>query len=681
MKVSLNWLTDYVDVSMSVQELAGVLTRIGLKVEAMEQTPSDVVLDLDVTCNRPDCLGHLGVAREVAAAMGLEIRPPGEVPQPQHAAAWRPQTVQVKVSGKASELTSVEVMAPDLCPRYTARVIRGVKVGPSPSWMVERLGAVGIRSINNVVDVTNYVMMEYSQPLHSFDFDKLAGRRIIVRRALGGELIVSIDQTRCTLDESMLVIADAEKAVAVAGIMGGLNTEVTVDTAKVLLEAAVFDPLSVRRTSRKLALMSESNYRFERGIDPVAVDAASLRACQLICQLGGGTLADGLVDVWAKPHVPPRLTLRPQRCNALLGVEVPAERQVEILLRLGLSPEWSGGKIVCTIPPWRGDLRCEADLIEEVARLEGYDGIPLEQKVTHAVSVRSPLQQLRGQVAAAMSAAGFDETISIAFIDEREAKLFVGDRFTCVDPIVRRTNNVLRPTLLPSMLQACKTNQDVGVAEVSLYELASVFPPGESGPIGGERLELAMVTTRELAELRGALEAVAEAIASGLRLEIRPGRQAGMDDSAAAEVLLDAEPVGAMGQVSWEALEYYGLARPVAAATVNFDALAKRCEPVRRYEALPRFPAVRRDLSLIVDEAVTWRQLAEVIESVPQPTRVALDYVTTYCGKPVPQGRKSVTVAVTYRWAEGTLRGEQVDQQVAEVVEAAKEKLSAELRT
>jgi len=273
MNISLNWLTDYVDVSLPVKELGELLTRIGLNLEGVTETDTDIVLDLEVTSNRPDCLGHLGVARELAAATGVEFRPPtiGDLP----------------TSGVASELTSVEVVDPDLCPRYTARVLRNVKVGPSPNWLVERLDAVGLRSINNVVDATNYVLMEYSQPLHSFDYDKLAEHRIVVRRGKGGERMVSIDETTCTLDDSMLIIADAERPVAIAGVMGGLDTEVTEATTNVLIESAQFDPLSVRRTSRKLRLMSESNYRFERGVDPVGVDAASLRACQLILELAG----------------------------------------------------------------------------------------------------------------------------------------------------------------------------------------------------------------------------------------------------------------------------------------------------------------------------------------------------------------------------------------------------------
>jgi phenylalanyl-tRNA synthetase beta chain len=678
MKISLNWLREYVDISCSAEDLAKALTRIGLSCEEILQAPGDAVLNLEITSNRPDCLGHLGVAREVAAMTGVPLRSPKiKIP---------------KTGGKVGELTSVEVSAPDLCPRYTARLIRGVKVGPSPSWMVQRLEAVGLRSVNNVVDVTNYVLMEYSQPLHSFDFDKLAGRRIVVRRAKAGEEIVSIDGTRCRLDDSMLVIADAEKAVAVAGVMGGANTEVGGGTAHVLIESAQFDPLSVRRTSRKLALMSESNYRFERGVDPVGVEQASLRACQLIMELAGGELAEGIVDVWAKPFVPPTVALRPRRCDALLGIEIPPRRQMEILAKLHLSPRMEGDKIICTIPPWRGDLVREVDLIEEIIRLEGYDKIPVTDRITHSISADNPVDRVRRQAAAAAQAGGFDEALTLTFIEPAEAALFCDAPAVCVDSLVRKTDNALRPTLIPSLLRVCKTNQDAGNADVDLFEISAVFPPtpagrrGKPGPRGAmddEHLELAMVTTRDLAVLRGTLEAVVERLAGQVRLEVQPAAAKGMSNSASGNVLLDdkdGKAIGVIGVVAPEVLDHYGLARPVAAAAVRFDALLAAAQEAKVYQPLPRFPAVRRDLSLIVDEDMAWKRLAEAIAAVPQPMRVAVDYVTTYRGKPVAAGRKSVTVTLTYRAADQTLRSEQVDRQVAEVVEALRKGLAAELR-
>ena len=680
MKISLNWLTDYVDVSLPAGELAGVFKRIGLPVEETIATDTDVVLDLEVTSNRPDCLGHLGVARELAAAMGKPFT--------------APQIGTLPASGRTSELTSIEVLAPDLCPRYTARVICGVKVGPSPAWMVERLEAVGMRSINNVVDATNYVLMEYSQPLHSFDYDKLEGRRVVVRRAAGGEVLVSIDGTKCELDETMLVIADARRPVAVAGVMGGLNTEVSESTVNVLIESAQFDPLSIRRTSRKLQLMSDSNYRFERGVDPVAIDEASLRACQLIVASGGGSVAEGLVDVWAKPHAPAEVAMRPARCDALLGIEIPAERQEHILAALGLAPMRRGERITCTIPPYRADLTREIDLIEEVGRIHGYDNIPVGGQVTHAVVPDTLATRIRRQAGEALAMAGFDEAVTFSFVDAVEAELFGHGRHVAVDKLTRKTNNVLRPTLLPSLLSACKTNQDAGNDEVCLFEIAACFPaardPGDSGNGNdngnGKRLpdeytELALVSTDDLAELRGAMETLVEHLAPQASLTVSPLDHPHLAPGRAATVLLDGKAVGSIGQISEPILHHYGLERPIAAAAVRFQPLIDAAQLVRIYEPLPRLPAVRRDLSIIVDEPVTWQQLSEAIAGIDQPLRQSLAYVTTYRGKPVPSGRKSVTVALEYRAADRTLRREEVDSQVEEIIAAMRKDFSAELRS
>jgi len=668
MNISLNWLADYVDVSMPVDELARLCTRIGLNCEGIRRTDTDVVLDLEVTSNRGDCLGYLGVAREIAAATGAEFTPPTLKATP--------------AGGDVAEFTSVEVLEPQLCPRYTARVIRGVKVGPSPAWLVERLETAGLRGVNNIVDASNFVLMEYSQPLHCFDHDKLAEGRIVVRCARDDEQIVSIDDTGCDLDESMLVIADGHRPVAVAGVMGGLNSEVSDKTVNVLIESAQFDPSSIRRTSRKLGLMSESNFRFERGVDPVGVEEASRRACGMIVELAGGKSARGVVDVWARPYQGPRVTLRPARTCALLGFEISPRRQVEILDRLGLTPRTDGQVIVCTIPSHRGDLRCEADLIEEVARMVGYDEIPLRDKVIHEVIAQDPQQKIRAEIGRVLSAAGFDETITFTFVDAEEAVLFGASEAVCVDAIARRTNNALRPTLVGSLLRACKTNQDAGVGEVNLYELGSVFSrgSGEGEGLPVETVELALVSTRPLRDLRGAVEVLCGHIAPASALELKGGSVAGLARDASAQILLDSAPVGAVGQVAGEVLDYYGLVRPIAAATICLDALVRQADLKRTYHPVSRFPAVKRDLSLVVDEAVTWAEMMEVLSAVAQPLRSGVEYVATYRGRPIKKGRKSVTLRLTYQRHEGTLRSEQVDQEVAEVTEAFKKSLGAELR-
>jgi phenylalanyl-tRNA synthetase beta chain len=668
MKISLNWLSDYVpDVAtVPLVELERLLKQIGLPVEEAIETEADIVLDLEVTSNRGDCLGHIGVAREVAAVLDAELQPP--------------RIGKLRTGGRAEDLTAVEVLAPDLCPRYTARVIRGVKVGPSPAWMVRRLEAVGLRGINNVVDVTNYVLMEYSQPLHSFDYDKLEENRIVVRRGRNGEMLVSIDETHCELDDSMLIIADAFRPVAIAGIMGGLNTEVTEDTASVLIEAAQFDPLSIRRTSRRLQLMSESNYRFERGVDPVAVDEASLRACRLILDLAGGELAEGVVDVWARPFAPRQVAMRYRRCNELLGMDVPPERQREILRRLRLGPQDAGDRVVCTIPSYRPDLARECDLIEEVARMEGYDRIPVADEVHHGVWPEDLATRVRRLAGEALAAAGFDEAITFTFIDRLEADLFGIRRTVAVDRLNRKTNNVLRPSLLPSLLRACKTNQDVGNTEVDLFEIAHCFPGAAEGHLPEEYVELAMVSTGELARLRGALEAVVAHLAPQAGLAIRPEPAGHLARGTAAAVVLEGQPIGTIGRVADAVQHHYGLERPVVAAAVRFEPLLLAANLTRKYQPVPRFPAIRRDLSIIVDEPVTWQQLSGAIEAVDQPLREALEYVTTYRGEPIPNGRKSVTVTLSYRCDDRTLRGEEVDQQVEEVLAALRAALQAQLR-
>lgn len=671
MKISLNWLTDYVDIPMSARELGELFTGIGLNCDGIDDSGDDVVFDLDVTSNRPDWLGHLGVARELAAAAGLAFKPPHPPVLP--------------TSGNAGDITAVDVQAPQLCPRYTARVIRNVKVAPSPAWLVERLASVGLRSVNNIVDITNFVLFEYSQPLHSFDYDKLDENRIVVRPARDGELLVAIDGTKCALTPEMLVIADAAKPVAIAGVMGGLNTEVTGETKNILLESAQFDPLSIRRTSRKLQMMSDSNYRFERGVDVLGVEAASMRACQLILEIAGGQLAGGSVDVWAKPVAPAEVTLRPERTNKILGLTIEPARQAEHLSRLGLAPRMESGLIVCTVPSFRGDLTREIDLIEEVARLEGYDKIPVGGLVKHALHGESVTQRTRRQVVELMTACGFDEALTPTFVDAGENELFGFNEPITVDVRVRKTNNFLRGTLLSSLLRCCKVNQDAGNTQVNLFELAKVFPRGQRSDaavlnLPEEFTELAMVSRGELRELRGTIETVAARLAPKARLEVQEQPLDGLAAGTSALMYLDGELIGAIGMIDTRAQSHYGLEHPVAAGRLRFESLLARAGAVRTYAPLPKFPSVTRDLSLIVPETATWRQIEQAATSVAQPMRVGMDYVTTYRGKQIPDGQKSLTLTLTYRWNEGTLRSEQVDEQVQQVVDALKRDLGAEIR-
>jgi phenylalanyl-tRNA synthetase beta chain len=461
--------------------------------------------------------------------------------------------------------------------------------------------------------------------------------------------------------------------------MGGLNTEVGDATVNVLIESAQFDPLSIRRTSRKLALMSESNYRFERGVDAAGADAASLKACRMILELAGGQLAEGILDVWDTPHVPATVELRPQRTQAILGMEIPRARQVELLARLNLSPREQDGKIVCTIPSYRRDLSREIDLIEEIARLHGYDKIPVSSQVRHSVTPPGRIETLRRQVGSVLTACGFDEAITFTFVDAAEAALFGCEKPVQVDPLVRKSNNALRPTVLPSLMRCCKTNQDAGNGGANLFELSAVFRPGASG-LPEEHTELAMAGTRDLRELRGTMEELAATVAPKAKITFVPAGVPGLASDAAAEILLDGKACGSVGMIAKNVLDHYGLEHEIAAGTIRFDALLALAGAARKYEPLPRFPSVRRDVSLIVDEGLTWRQLSECIEGVEQELRAGYEYVTTYRGKPIESGKKSVTITLVYRSASGTLRSEQVDEQVSQVIAAAKEKFAADVR-
>ena len=393
MKVSLDWLSEYVQVDLKAEEIAEVLSDLGLPCEGIERLDGDTVLDVEVTSNRGDCLSHIGIARELAAATGKELR--------------LPQVELEEMERPASEFAQVEIREPDMCGRYTGRVIEGVKVGPSPDWMAKRLEAVGMRSVNNVVDATNYAMLETGQPPHAFDYATIEGAKIIVRKAMPGEQIVSIDGTKCDLTPEMLVIADVKRPVAVAGVMGGLETEVGDITKTILLEDAYFDPVCIRTTSRRLALPSEASFRFERFVDIERIDWASRRTAQLIVQVAGGRVAKGMVDAYPRKVQPREVTMRLSRLNKLLGIEVPQDVVLRILTALCFEPRLQEGSVVCRVPTWRSDIQREVDVIEEVARVHGYDRVPTRKQIQIEATPADAHQKLSEAVGTFLNGCGF----------------------------------------------------------------------------------------------------------------------------------------------------------------------------------------------------------------------------------------------------------------------------------
>jgi len=684
MKSSLDWLNAYLDRPAAADEAANALASVGFPDDGIQTIThadgsTDTQLDIEVTSNRGDCLCHLGLARELAAATGRQLHPPDD---------------DLPTRGDSEPVearTAVTNDAPDLCPVYTARVITGVKIGPSPDWLARRLEAVGLRPVNNVVDITNFVLLELGQPLHAFDLGKLDGRRIVVRRATPGEKFIAIDGSKHALRDDMLVIADASRPQAVAGVMGGADSQVGDQTTDLLLESAAFDPLSVRRTSRALKLASDSSYRFERGVDPRAVERASRRAAAMIVELAGGTPAPGVIRVGVDEPTPRELSLRADRCNKLLGVELAAEQQAVYLERLGLQPRIEGGQIRVSIPTFRLDLQREVDLIEEVARHHGFDRVPMHEKIAIVTHRKQDRIAAHERLYAALIAHGYHETITPTFLPPDDAQAFAppGTQTLAVDPDRRSADPALRPSLLPSLLYCRKLNQDRGNDGVKLFEVAQVFARRDGQM--RERTCLAMLSDADdagsaLRELRGAFEEAVGSLggsAARQRLRVEPietEADTGARHYAAAKVMLDGRPIGRFGLLGAAEQKRFGLQTPVALLEVESEAVLALYPPAVTTVSLPRFPAIERDLSVIVAEPVRWAQIEAVIDQVQPPLLESVRFITTYRGKPIEKGHKSVSLRMVFRDPQQTLRHDQVDPQVAAVVEALSEQCGAALR-
>jgi phenylalanyl-tRNA synthetase beta chain len=669
MNVSYQWLREYVATDLAASEAAQALTHVGLNVDSLTDLPGgDACLLVEVTSNRPDCLGHMGVARELAAAVGSRLRKPDvafpELPEP------------------VADLAHVEVEELDLCPLYTARVIRGIRVAQSPAWMARRLEAVGIRPVNNIVDVTNYVMMECGQPLHAFDYRRLADHRIVVRRASAGERFIAIDHTEPTLSPERLVIADAHRAVALAGVMGGVDTEIADSTTDVLLEAAVFDPLNIRNTARSLLMASESSYRFERRVDPCGTDWASRRACQLIIEVAGGRAARG-VAVAGKPLPKPwELALRVSRIRTLLGFDIPADAAADILRRLEVEVlEKTTERIRIRVPSWRPDLEREADLIEEVARHHGYEKIPERRDIRLSYAPRTKTERVREIVSQVLVAAGYFEAVTFTFTSRDHAVRLRPSDVTAEPLLCRGTALALRESLAAGVLESLAVNQRAGEPGAHLFEIAKRFIPVEGKDLPQEDAMLALAGADDFETVRGVLEAIFDAIRVGGRVRfVETDRYADLEAGAAAEILLDDQPLGMIGRLSKAAAQAFDLDGTPTVAELCFARLAEAAalEPV--FQPLPQFPAITRDLAIVVAEAVTWAQVAEAVAAARAKDLESLEPVSVYRGKPIPAGRKSVALRLVFRSKQGTLTHEEADAMQAAVLESLKSSLGAELR-
>jgi len=663
MNVSYNWLKDYCDFDAPIDRLAEMLTIAGLEVESYEQIGSDYVIELEITSNRPDLLGAIGVAREIAAITRKPLRKP---------------TVDFDTDPKcADRWTSVEVSAPDLCPRYTARVISGVMIGPSPDWLAERLEAVGMRPINNVVDITNYVLMETSQPLHAFDYDSLAERRIIVRRAEPGEAITTIDDEERRLTDDNLVIADARRAVAVAGIMGGAGTEVTEITRNVLLESAVFDPISIRRTSRAIGLSTDASYRFERGVDPIGAEWASRRAAAMVAELCGGKVADGLIDANTIDLAPKRIALRVPRIRRILGVDIPSDVAAEILSILEFEVvSKSDGLIEVEVPSFRlADVTREIDLIEEVGRIWGYDKIPLKSAMTIEVGTISKLERCERLARDVLTACGFNEAISSSFMTPAMAgtvKLWPGEIVELANPL-RAEESALRASLMPSLLRVKALNRTVPRCE--MFELGKVF----LGPMV-EKSALGIIEEDGFYELKGVVELLLDRFGLAGRCSMGPAGLSFFEKDRGVKVVCDGKDVGFFGEIARKVEASFDLKQPIWLAEFDFDALAEMAVLERKSRQVPKYPAVDRELAFVVNEATTWREIIECINSLSEPLRESVTFLNTYRGKQVEPGKKSVAFGLLYRSPDRTLTSEEVNKAQDRLIKHLEKELGAKQR-
>lgn len=672
MLVSWNWLKEYVSLEMSVEALTEKLLMSGLNLEEYHEVDSDICIDLEVTSNRPDCLGHLGIAREVSVLFDLpllipSLRPVGENNTPLKA------------------LTSVTLDSPDLCPRYSARVIRGTKIGPSPAWLQSRLMTIGVRPINNVVDATNYVMFECGQPLHAFDFDQLQGKKIIVRRGLAGEKIKAINGVSYDIIPEMCVIADSVRPVAIAGVMGGLETEISERTTNVLLEAAEFTPRSVRQTARALGLFSPSSYRFERGINGHQLDWASRRCAEIILETGGGELVEGAISVEASPVSElPLVRLRYAQIQRILGIEVGHDRVFRILESLGLTRvEADSESALFRSPSWRRDLTREADLIEEIARINGYEKIPEDVPVPLTISSKTVRDRVGDRVRQALTGQGYFEAITLSFVDEELFHLIKprGEIPALkVDHSSRRKENILRQTLVPSLLWSRRENERRGHFDARLFEIARIYLDAVPGDSKFEPLMIGLVTEQSFHVLKGIVEELARAHRASARVTIEPTEITGLEPGHAGVVLLDGAPWGWIGDVSAETRTKFDLRDPASVAELDFSQLESAIDLTPRYRPVPAFPSIQRDLNLVLEEAVGWQSIEEILNELGGEILESYRFGGQYRGPQIPADKKSYIIQLEFRSAERTLTSAEVDQAQERMLNTIRERLGAVLR-
>ncbi len=698
MKVLYNWLKEFVDLTATPEDLRTRLSLSGTAVDALEQTAVGPLLDVEVTANRADCLGHYGIAREAAALYRLALKPV----EPR----LRESSEQV------SSATRVEIESPELCGRYVARVLRGVKIGPSPDWLRQRLDSLGQTSINNVVDATNYAMLELGHPLHAFDLDLLNERHIVVRRARAGEKMKTLDGNERALTPEMCVIADAARAVAIAGIMGGAETEIRAATRNILLESAWFDPISIRRTSKTLGLRTEASMRFERGADPEMAELASRRCAELIQQVAGGEILSGAVDIYPGRSAAPLIELTRKEFLRVMGAGVPDADIAAILSALGFAPvhsdiprgsaELISATWTCRRPSWRGDVTREVDLIEEVARLHGVDKFPSRLPAAKLPASRLENAEAEDRLRERLIGLGYQEIITIPIVEESSDAAFRPEAAVparIANPLAEDAS-VMRSTGAVTMVSTLGWNLNHGQRNVRLFEFGKTYRWEGSEPVETRVLTLgATGLAREkgiaetervfiFADLKGDLDQIGQ-LAGGISWNagapdwLHPAHAGKI--SLAHPIALKSFPsaIGIAGQLSRRISERFKLRQDAYVAELELAPLCAGYRAARaalRYKPLSRFPAVERDFSLILADETSFASVAETIRGLGIAEISAVNAVDLFRGKNVPAGKFSLLVRVTFESHSATLTEAQLTDFSSRIITALEQKLGASLR-
>jgi phenylalanyl-tRNA synthetase beta chain len=679
MKISLDWLGEYLEADISAPEIIKTLERIGLMVESREEKDGDIILEVETYSNRPDTLGHLGMARELAAALGLHLRgrqwPLSELPT------------------RTGELVDVQIRDEDLCPRYCGAVVKGVKVGTSPAWLQKRITSMGLNPVNNVVDITNYVLFSTSQPIHAFDLDKIGGAKVIIRRAKKGERLLCLDGGDLSLETEMLVIADDTRPIALAGIIGGQESAVTEETKDVFIESAYFDPVSVRKTRKAASLQTDASYRFERGADIGFPPRAAQMAASLLSQFGGRACREP-IDVFPVPPKKRGIVLRHRRIGELLGVEIDKDFIQKTLLDLefGLEPQQPGVWQV-KIPSWRVDIDREADLIEEAARFFGYEKIPSVLPPLQIVDpIPDKVREKSREIRPILFHYGFNEVINFSFSDVERERL-LGTELEPVEirnPISAKTS-LLRTTLLGGLLETAAWNRNRGLEAIQIFEIGKIYFREEEG--FKERLALGLLCTGMRDEphwrrsSRGVdffhLKGESEALLRQLRYEpfsFGKAEYPFFEPGSCLALAFKEDRVGCLGQVAERIRDAFDLKQPAWVAEIDLDFLFSKQPRPFAYEPVPPYPNIIRDVSLLVPREVSYQDIRKAIERFPLPTLEEVKLIDRYSGGSVPPDKISLSFRCIYRHPRRTLLAEEVDKAEQQILNQLKRSFGVQLR-